>query len=80
MESTRGSCCALGEELELGGVGGDLDTDEVAVNCGVGEDPRMEGREEGRYATCGDDCEEATGTELVVYGNKFSSKTTLRET
>ena len=80
MESTRGSCYALGEELELGGVGGDLDTDEVAVNCGVGEDPRMEGREEGRYATCGDDCEEVTRTELVVYGNKFSSKTTLRET
>ena len=70
----------VGEELELGGVEGDLDTDEVAVDCGAGEDLRIEGREEERYATCGDDCEEATGTALVVYGNKFSSKTTLRET
>ena len=80
MESARGSCCVVGEELELGGVGGDLGTDEVAVDRGAVEDPRMEGREEGRYATCGDDCEEAAGTELVAYGNKFSSKTTLRET
>ena len=79
MESARGSCCVVGEELELGGVGGDLGTDEVAVDRGAVEDPRMEGKEEGRYATCGDDCEEAAGTELVAYGNKFSSKTTFRE-
>ena len=41
MESARGSWCVVGEELELGGVGGDLDTDEGAVDCGAGEDSRM---------------------------------------
>ncbi|KAM4120720.1 hypothetical protein ACJW30_03G153600 [Castanea mollissima] len=80
LESARGNCCVGGEELEHGSVGGDLDTDEVAVDCGAGGDPRMEGREEGRYATYGDDWEEAAETELVANGNKFSSNTTLRET
>ena len=70
----------VGEILELRGVGGDLDTDEVPVDCEPSRDPRMEGREEGRYETYGDDYEEAARIELVAYGNIFSSNTTLRET
>ncbi|KAF3949568.1 hypothetical protein CMV_024576 [Castanea mollissima] len=66
LESARGNFCVVGEVLGLGGVGGDLDTDEVVVDYEAGGDPRIEGREEGRYATCGDDCEEATRIELVA--------------
>ena len=79
LELVRGSCGVVGKELELGGVGIDLDTDEVAVDYGVGGGPRMEGREDGRYVTCGDEREEVAGTELVANGNKFSSNTILRE-
>ena len=39
----------------------------------------MAGREDGRYPTCGDDCKEAARTEIVAYGNKFSSKNILQE-
>ena len=40
MELARGNCYVMGEELELGGVGGDLDTDEVAVDYGAGGGPK----------------------------------------
>ena len=40
MELARGSCYVMAEELELGGVGEDLDIDEVVVDCGVGGGPK----------------------------------------